>query len=188
MAWLDFNPSTSGRPAECSWNSDFTPNGGQPARDSLPVSNVDWCDAQAYCHDADKHLCGAVGGGSIGYSQYLSGFTSEWYIACSAGGAHQYPYGDTLSNGTCADTNASVAVGTKSGCVGGYAGIYDMSGNVAEWIDSCQPNTFDGGAGADSCRILGGSFSPVTGNLTCGDDKGINRNTTAGAVGFRCCK
>ena len=78
-------------------------------------------------------------------------------------------------------------------CAGGVTGLYHMSGNVAEWEDSCD------GANPDSkCRVRGGSFNanqdPET--MSC---KGLRTEQRIPAttgnpdtdplrdIGFRCC-
>jgi len=40
------------QPAECSWNVSYLPGGGwvfDPSQPTLPIANVDWCDAYAFC-------------------------------------------------------------------------------------------------------------------------------------------
>jgi len=74
-------------------------------------------------------------------------------------------------------------VPTGHGCAGGSPGLYDMSGDVAEWEDSCS-----GAIGSsDSCRIRGGSFESSAADLRCDADKQLTRDGHAADVGFRCC-
>ena len=47
-------------------------------------------------------------------------------------------------------------MGTVSKCVGGYAGVFDLSGNVFELEDSC--NSLDAGATAKGVS-RGGSYA-----------------------------
>src|SRR5262249_40663852 len=108
-----------------------------------PVHAVDWCDAFAYCAWAGKRLCGRIAGGSVDptFGTDLAS-ESEWYNACSRGGQHAYPYGDTYDPRACngleygAGTGPQLPVGSLSSCTGGFAGLFDMSGNVSEWEDS----------------------------------------------------
>jgi formylglycine-generating enzyme required for sulfatase activity len=60
-------------------------------------------------------------------------------------------------------------------------GLYHMSGNVAEWEDSC---TLDG-----QCRVRGGAFSTDNEDgLRCDADVLWPRDDdTHNDVGFRCC-
>ena len=69
--------------------------------------------------------------------------------------------------------------GTPS-CQGGYPGLFDMSGNAAEWEDAC-----DDFAG---CRVRGGGFSDKKAqDLACAADRVELRMFKADDVGFRCC-
>ena len=131
-----------------------------------PITNVDWCDAYAYCAWAGKRLCGKVGGGAAPYASFTDHTQDQWYNGCSAG-ANTYPYGSGWDETLC--VNNSNATGTQletSTCQGASPGLYDMSGNVAEWEDSCA-----GSGASDDCRIRGGSFTGGAAELACGADR-----------------
>ncbi len=153
------DPST--QPADCTWNTSFAPdisNGGCTAaiedpvkRANYPVVCVDWCDARAYCEWAGKRLCLGKGGAPTNGEE-----SGEWSSACSAQFTRKFPYGDTYDptacNGKDLAAGGLVEVGSLPGCEGGIPGVFDMSGNVEEWVGSCA------GAGADAqCRSSGGS-------------------------------
>jgi formylglycine-generating enzyme required for sulfatase activity len=58
-------------------------------------------------------------------------------------------------------------VASVPSCEGGYAGLFDMVGNVAEFIDSCLPPDPGcpadlGGHQCDLCVLVGGSFQDDT--------------------------
>ena len=79
----------------------------------------------------------------------------------------------------------TVAVGTLSTCqssVPGYRGVYDLSGNVWEWEDSCN-----GPGPSASCRIRGSAFLAGFIYLRCNGDYSRLRDFTGDATGFRCC-
>ncbi|MEZ4225537.1 MAG: SUMF1/EgtB/PvdO family nonheme iron enzyme [Polyangiaceae bacterium] len=196
---------------ECQWNLSYTPPQNWPAplkQEDWPVRNVDWCDAYAYCKWAGKRLCGKVGGGSVPTSDYDKHTASQWHNGCSAG-ANLYPYGQNYNKDLCIgaeyvgnisgygsilptlypmfpgnriETVTDPAT-PKQACQGAAPGLFDMSGNAAEWEDSCSGTT----GASDSCRIRGGSFKSGQADLTCAANRSAARNATFDDVGFRCC-
>lgn len=162
-----------------------------------PVVYVDWCDAYAYCKAVGKGLCGAIGGGSNPFASYGDATASQWYRACTSGGTYLYPYGNSYQATDCdgfdywSDNSVTMqteTVGINSYCVTsatGYAGVYDLSGNVWEWEDSCN-----GTGQSASCHNRGGSFSNyLTGGagLTCLFIGTSTRTFVSSSYGFRCC-
>lgn len=189
-AWLAESPSTADQQASCSWNTTFTPVSDWPpaaAQQMLPVGFVDWCDAHAYCAGVGKALCGKIGGGPNAFGDQTDATKSAWFNACSAGGANTFPYGGeydpTACNGMDYMAGNAIDVGTAPGCVGGYPGVYDMSGNMWEWEDSCQ--TEDGEM--DLCRRRGGSFFSASDLMHCALGADDLRNMADDSIGFRCC-
>ena len=74
-------------------------------------------------------------------------------------------------------------VGTAPGCEGGYPGLFDLSGNVQEWEDTCQTEAGQN----DSCLTRGGSVEQGAPALFCNAEEARARNTARNEVGFRCC-
>jgi formylglycine-generating enzyme required for sulfatase activity len=187
-AFLLDSPSTSLQPPFCDWNS-YTPDPWPQAPNTLPVSGVTWCDAYAYCAWAGKRLCGAIDGGSVVFTDQTETDPNgdQWYRACSHG-AHAYPYGDTYDPSACNGPERDAGplpVASLSGCQGGYPGLFDMVGNVAEWEDSC--GSTDAGR-MDTCAIRGGSFlSPSGVEQQCGFLGNVEDREFMGDVGIRCC-
>ncbi len=190
-AFLAASPTLSTLPPECiSWKTSYVPAGSWPAtgQDTYPVASVDWCDAHAYCHWAGKHLCGSIGGGPLPRTSADIG--GEWYTACSSAGQLIYPYGNTYLGTNCNGqqyqaTPAALPVAAATGCVGGYPGLYDLSGNVDEWEDSCDAAT----GFSDNCTLRGGSFldSPGVSVMQCAGRPTNPRNNRYEGIGFRCC-
>jgi len=188
------------QPAYCLWNTLFTPSGAWPpdllpGKDAgYPVRYVDWCDAYAYCAWAGKRLCGKIGGGASVPTEYKDTSKSQWYNACSSNGTIVYPYSGTYDalkcNGAGAPTKPVWYVVDDAGttykntsCQGGAPGLYQMSGNVAEWEDSCSAST----GTSDTCQVRGGSYLSDSTGLRCDDGVTKARDTTSPDIGFRCC-
>jgi formylglycine-generating enzyme len=172
------NGDTSGQTSACSWNTSYDPS-SLPGKDDWPVSYVDWCDAAAYCAWADKHLCGGIGSAAITSSNVFDATVSQWFLACGGGGFH--PNSDPMCNSS--DGFDDVApVGSFPGCEGYVSGLFDMEGNVAEWVDYC-----DADVGADDlCHPLGGSTNDE--KSYCDESYDYDkRSDTEYDVGFRCC-
>lgn len=154
-----------------------------------PVVNVDWCDAAAFCKWSGKRLCGAITGGPLQPAAANVATHSQWAHACTQGGAKRYPYDGPFDATACnigfSDETPinTVPVGSKSSCVGGYPGIYDMVGNVEEWIDFCHVHPVDG-------VVCGVTSSPYTSNdfeAQCASFYDDPITDTWVARGFRCC-
>lgn len=200
-AFLDApDASRTPLPPECAWKTNYQPvaAGGE----TIPQTGVDWCDAWAYCAWAGKKLCGKVvngaAQGNLSTAELPDFNVNSWLIACSAQGQLTYPYGSIRRTAVCnlADYDAGQrAIPTKEAkeCVGGYPGVYDMLGNVWEWIDACRPrdagaDAADGGYQKMECIAKGGSFAISPANMTCRTDgTGATRDLRATDIGFRCC-
>ncbi|HRI68362.1 MAG TPA: SUMF1/EgtB/PvdO family nonheme iron enzyme [Polyangium sp.] len=155
-----------------------------------PVVMADWNDAMRACQVEGKRLC----------------TVEEWEFACEGPGMWPYPYGAERDRTACnidRDEEAPDAdalsrpdrVGTeveridkrvKSGsmprCVSPF-GVYDMTGNVDEWVDNPQGKKAeppfrsslkgdDWGPGRARCRPI---------------DSTIPESFTSPQRGFRCC-
>ncbi len=171
---------TGGQPSICAWNKSYYDTSVPMKPDTWPITNVDWCDAVAFCSWAGKHLCGAIGGGPVASVDVENQSKSQWFRACGGPGGSPHPNSEWMcnSNGGAGDL---LPVGTSPHCEGYPAGLQDMQGNAAEWVDSC-----DGTAGAsDMCQLLGGSY--IDQESYCTESFGQPRNSTAEPFGFRCC-
>ena len=153
-----------------------------------PQVCVDWCDAYSYCLGVGKRLCGRIGGGTNPYTEYANATMSQWYNACSSGGANTYPYAGAYQTTTCNGSDwgkdTTMVVGSLTGCQASspYAGVYDLSGNATEWEDSCS------GTGHSAfCRTRGGSFNNDNNYLACGTDYNYPQDVVSSEIGFRCC-
>ncbi len=187
-AFLDAGVKTSEQSATCVGNADFQPAGGLSGQESDPVTNVDWCDALKYCVWAGKRLCGNLSTGSNPFESYADPGSSEWYAVCSSGGRSRYPYGKAYDSSACtgADSGGALTpVGSSDACK--VNGVYDLSGSVWEWENSCTSSGPDGGSG-ERCRIRGGGYDDVASSLACDADSALDRSASRADVGFRCCQ
>ncbi|MGE0327678.1 MAG: formylglycine-generating enzyme family protein [Polyangiaceae bacterium] len=186
--------SLSGQPSGCSFNTSYAPQtsgtctvfgydpGGKP---DYPVSCVDWCDAYMFCQWAGKRLCGDIGGGATGAADRTDASADQWYNACTLNGSRSFPYGNGYSSGRCNDVSSPSSgpfiCGGFTTCSGNYPGespVYDMSGNVQEWEDSCSGN---------SCASRGGDWLSNSTSAACAAVVSANRDVRDHHRGFRCC-
>ncbi|HEY4185576.1 MAG TPA: SUMF1/EgtB/PvdO family nonheme iron enzyme [Polyangia bacterium] len=197
--------------ARCAWNSSFAPQTTAPGcttfdptgHGSYPVGCVDWCDADAYCRSVGKYLCraGSLDGSNPGpVTNPTSPDGSQWIIACTNDGKLTYPYGTEGMQGLCVDkkfvsTIAGVQpVMSAPQCVGGVAGVYDMSGNVSEWQDNCVTAATSADGQGDECDTYGGAQSSDYSDTSCAaatsatdTSAHFSRAQIAADNGFRCC-
>lgn len=198
QAWLRTSPTPNLQIPDCSWKTSFVPRPTLYTGDdcnyqsdccNYPVVHVDWCDAYAYCQSIGRRLCGKIGGGPNGWNDYANENSSQWYNACSSHGVNTYVYGNDYNPNTC-NTEATEGGQTKVAAhlqcqspVKGYQGVYDLTGNVREWEDSCDE-------ASHYCRLRAGSSygTATTGSvLTCAFESSAHLSFTLSDIGFRCC-
>jgi formylglycine-generating enzyme required for sulfatase activity len=198
-AWLVTNPPLpASMDTNCGYVTSYSEQGsigvwaGADA-EHHPVADVDWCDASEYCQGVGKRLCGAIRGGPDDWTNSEDATKSQWYRTCS-GGMYRYPYGSTYQSTYCDGYDywnnlttqpTTVEVGSLENCVTsatGYAGVFDLSGNVGEWEDSCSAAGM-----STSCHVRGGALNDLSDGLTCLAEVDYPRNEVNHGIGFRCC-
>ncbi len=205
--FLATSPDPAGQDEVCSWNDSFDPQTSTEcdnveSQSSLPVTCVDWCDAKKFCEWAGKELCGAITGGPVLPADFAEPGVDAWFSACSEDGMREFPYGNDYESESCIGIDSPflepVAAGMTTTCQGGYPGLYDMSGNVSEWENSCTGES----SASDECLHRGGSLYDAdtigaTGHTLRCNSSAAGDNTPSPAlarrdlrhslIGFRCC-
>jgi formylglycine-generating enzyme required for sulfatase activity len=125
-------------------------------RDSNPAMNISWEDAKAYA----AWLSAKTG------KTYRLLSEAEWEYAARAGSIAAYPYTDGLSpskanydastDGTGpSDVNRQRTVPVGSFLPNAF-GLYDMQGNVSEWVEDCWNDEYTAAAPTDGSAWVAG--------------------------------
>jgi formylglycine-generating enzyme required for sulfatase activity len=162
-------------------------------RERRPVINVSWKDAKNYV----TWLSIMTG------KPYRLLTEAEWEYAARAGTPTAYHWGESLPRGfaNCNGCGSRWDEREETAPVGAFTpnrfGLYDMHGNVWEWVEDCRHNTYqdaplDGSAWitgdfADCSRrvLRGGSWSSTPENLRSYIRYAHNVDKRDNALGFR---
>jgi formylglycine-generating enzyme required for sulfatase activity len=74
----------------------------------------------------------------------------------------------------------TVSVASYAACEGGFEGIFDMVGNIAEWTAGCDSAGF--------CNLRGGAFYEDTTTSGCNSLTQFTTIVNYFAAGVRCCR
>lgn len=104
-----------------------------------PVEGISWNDAQKYV-DKVSRMTGKI---------YRLPSEAEWEYVCRAGGRQEYCGSDDVDSvawhgalfGTGNSDSKTHPVAQKQA---NAFGLYDMSGNVSEWVEDCYHETYKG--------------------------------------------
>lgn len=185
-----------------SWKDDYA---GHPAEDNLPVVNVSWNDAKAYA-DWLSQRTGKV---------YRLPSEAEFEYGLRGGTTSRYWWGDGTPTRPVENLTGS---GDRShsgrhwshafrGYRDGYwgpapvmsfvanpFGLYDIDGNVSEWVADCWHDNYvrapnDGSAwlnpGCSAHAVRGGSWGSSPEQVTSAYRQGVDGSVRSGRVGFR---
>ena len=174
---------------------------GYAIDDKQPVVCVSWNDAQAFI----AWLAEQTG------ESYRLPTEAEWEYAARAGSTTKYHFGnsdsqlcryanhaDTITGYDGGNKSCSDGVGKRTASVGRYQpnsyGLYDMHGNVNEWVQDCWNDSYAGApsdgrvwTGGDCSRrgLRGGSWYNNTRSLRSADRHGFTRSHRYFDLGFR---
>lgn len=161
------------------------PSKFQDCGDNCPVEQVSWDDAKVYI----QRLNAKTG------KQYRLPSESEWEYACRAGGKHKYCGSDTIDAVAWYKENSDGVSHRVAGKQANAFALYDMEGNVLEWVEDCVNGSYNGApsdgsawvSGYCSNRIVRGSsrVNPATSPGV--DERGMRAGQTRNYnnVGFR---
>ena len=132
-------------------------------RDTRPVINVNWNEAKAYAAWLSKQTG----------KRYRLPTEAEWEYAARAGTTKRYAFGNSIdcsqarygrrsSSSECIPRGISRDLRRtlqRTAPVGSFMpsafGLYDMHGNVSEWVEDCYVDTYNGAPTDGSARTTG---------------------------------
>ncbi len=122
----------------------FRPDHAMDEAGDLPVVQVNWHDAQAYCGWLETRTGRA----------YRLPSEAEWEYACRASSPDLFAFGDALTpamaNFLYDENGLRVGTGRRTPA-GSYPpnrfGLYDLHGNVCEWVEDTWHPNYNGAPG-----------------------------------------
>ncbi|CAK0781366.1 formylglycine-generating enzyme [Gammaproteobacteria bacterium] len=178
-----FNKFLTGTGHTDSTGSNFTKYNTYDA--DAPVVNVSWNDAQAFI----AWLNQTYGGG------YRLPSEAEWEYACRAGSNETYCGSNNIDAIAWYADNSNGHQHPVSTKQGNAFGLYDMAGNVWEWVQGCWHSSYvgaptDGSVWANSCtnedRVLrGGSWDNLAKGSRAASRSNLTPDFRSNSSGFR---
>lgn len=137
--------------------------------DTCPVEQVSWDDVQEYL----GKLNAKTG------KQYRLPTEEEWEHACYAGNQTTYCGSNDINEVAWCDGNSKSATHPAGQKSANAYGLYDMSGNVWEWLSDCNK---------DNCKehiLRGGSWSNTNSNTRAANREKNSSKKRENKFGFR---
>jgi len=153
------------------------------AKHEIPATRMSWFAARDACEAAGKRVCSEPEWIAACQNAWPSDDDNDGHVTDDMIEGNAYPYGEFHERGTCWDGHTRgdkrpVYTGEMPGCVS-PTGVYDLTGNVEEWV----------GTSPENAVLLGGAWDTPNDKARC-----YRPNDTFGAgyanvrTGFRCCK
>ena len=170
--------------------------GNNPSRfkgDNHPVVGVSWDDIQIFLKKLNAKL------NLSGDYAYRLPSEAEWEYVARAGTTTRYSWGDDIgrNNANC-DGCGSQWDGEETAPVGSFEpnpfGLYDMHGNVSEWVADCWNGSYEGApndgrawtSGYCHMRVLrGGSLDHTSNKFGSAIRNKLDKNWPVSNIGFR---
>ena len=165
--------------------------GGNPSDtkgDNLPVPNITWYDAIAYCNKLSERAgltpCYTISGTTVTWNKAANGYRlpteAEWEYAARANTTTPFHFGDYVHN---SDANCYNAYGYNNDASGNWVngsdaylrhtvevtrypanayGLYNMRGNAAEWVWDWY-GAYSSGAATDPAGPNSGNAKVIRG-------------------------
>lgn len=166
---------------------DHAPTDEGWGRETRPVINVSWNDAQAYV----AWLSGETG------QSYRLLSESEWEYAARAGSTTPFSTGARITteeanfDGIRNDQQSTLPVGSFAA---NEFGLHDMHGNAWEWVEDCRHDSYQGAPSdgsawtAEGCKsrvLRGGSWVSSQGGVRAANRGGDPPGQRGNGIGFR---
>jgi formylglycine-generating enzyme required for sulfatase activity len=147
-------------------------------RGNMPVINVNWDDAKEYVAWLSR----------ITGKEYRLLSEAEWEYAARAGTTTTYSWGDDIGNGN-ANCYGCGSQWRQTAPVGSFKpnafGLYDMHGNVSEWVEDLYEDAPVGIAWPQMRVVRNGSWASDPQSLSAAYRDGYSTIVRDGLLGFR---
>lgn len=174
--------------AVCAGVIAYQPSDEGWGRSRRPVVNVSWDDAKLYVDWLSQ---------ATGYAYRLL-TEAEWEYCCRAGTTDAYSTGAEIRPGQAQYSVSDWGSGGRTAQVGSFEpnrfGLFDMHGNVAEWVEDDWASPY-AEAGSDGSAVLldksvgkiarGGGWPDLVRSLRSASRNRLNSKTRNNSTGFR---
>jgi len=131
-----------------------------------PLAFISIYHAMDSCFTSGKRLC----------------TSEEWSLACGGAYSWKYPYGDVYEPNACVTRDTAAARSGSLPECRGYFGVFDMSGNLAEWTDTRSKKN------KNFYNVMGGFWESGPQSSCFKPRYSYFPQNRHNPVGFRCCK